>query len=91
MSHTYTPPHTHWRQIKAKPVTADDARHLAGFIRHLAGGRLPLAPDGTVCTATGGTVGPDKVAIVRWGPIELYLTLRAPEDPRPSHGLILHA
>jgi hypothetical protein len=28
--------------------------------------------------------------VVRWGPIEFFLTLRDPQDPKPSHGLILH-
>ena len=33
----------------------------------------------------------ERLGIVRWGPVEMYLTLRVPNDPNPGYGLLLHA
>jgi hypothetical protein len=67
-------------QIKAKPVSGEDCNMLKGFVEHLAG----ITPNDL------SRRGREKVAVVRWGPIEFFLTLRDPQDPKPSHGLILH-
>ena len=54
-----------------------DAKRLSGLVKYLHSG--------------GAKQGKEKVGIVRWGPVEMYVTLRVPEDPNPGFGLLLHA
>ena len=67
------------RAIKAKPASQRDEAKLHPFLNYLAKG----IASGAGCRA----------AVVRWGPIEMYLSLREPNNPSPtpSYGLILHA
>ncbi len=69
-------------QVKAKPVSSNDARMLKGFVDYLAG-RSKVTPD---------RLGTEKVAVVRWGVLEYFLTLRVPpkEADNPGYGLLLH-
>ena len=68
------------RAIKAKPASHRDEAKLHPFLTYLAKG-------------IDSDAGTSKVAVVRWGPIEMYLTLREPKNlkPEPGFGLILHA
>ncbi|GAX78270.1 hypothetical protein CEUSTIGMA_g5712.t1 [Chlamydomonas eustigma] len=76
----------HKIHIKAKPVSSEDCKGLEGFVNHLAGIRNPNSD----ISSSSSSRGREKVAVVRWGPIEFFLTLRDPQDPLPSHGLFLH-
>ncbi len=68
-------------QIKAKPISSDDCRRLKGLIDYLAGRKKEIP-----------VLGKEKVAVVRWGSLEYYLTLRVPpaEADNPGFGLFLH-
>jgi hypothetical protein len=66
---------------KVKPVTAQDACALKGFVSYLYGGKAS--------GQEGGGTRKEKVAVVKWGSLDFYLTLRVSEDPNPGYGLLL--
>jgi hypothetical protein len=72
---------SHKTVAKAKPVTAQDACALKGFVSYLYGGKAS--------GQEGGGARKEKVAVVKWGSLDFYLTLRVSEDPNPGYGLLL--
>ena len=63
---------------KAKPATAQDAKALRGFVDYMYGaGRAgPGQEEGAAMVARK-----EKMAIVKWGSLDFYLTVRTSDDP----------